>query len=289
MHVGFAGLGKMGAVMAPRFLDAGHQLTVWNRTASKTAELKARGAHVATQPRDLASAEIVVSMLTDDATVTQFYDQLLAGDVKGKLLIDMSTVRPDTAKSLGERVRARGASLIDAPVSGTVGPARDGKLLILAGGSDTDLARAKPVLDVLGRRTIHAGPVGSGALLKLVMNLPLAAYWAALAEALAMGREGGLTMSFMLEAIKDSPVALGALPIKTSAILGEPGSVAFDVASMRKDLLAIIETGSRSGVPMPTAGAALSIYAAAIAAGLEREDSVAIVRFLAEKMVRKNP
>jgi 3-hydroxyisobutyrate dehydrogenase-like beta-hydroxyacid dehydrogenase len=287
MHLGFAGLGKMGAVMAPRFLDAGHTLTVWNRTASKADTLKARGAAVTAQPAGLSAAEIIVSVLSDDATVTQFYDQLLAGNVKGKLLIDMSTIRPETVKQIAARAEAHGASLIDAPVSGTVGPARDGKLLILAGGSDADLARAKPVLDILGRRTIHAGPTGSGALLKLVMNLPLAAYWAALAEAVAMGREGGLALPFMLEAIKDSPVALGALPIKTPAILGEPGTVAFDVASMRKDLLAILETGSHSGVPMPVASAALSTYAAASAGGLEHEDAVAIVRFLAEKMVRK--
>ncbi len=285
MHVGFAGLGKMGAVMAPRFLDAGHELIVWNRTPAKAEALKVRGAQVAATPADLARAEIVVSVLSDDVSVSGFYDKLLTGDVAGKLFIDMSTIRPATTKQVAAAVAAKGAAFIDAPVSGTVGPAKDGKLLILAGGSEADLVRAKPVFDILGRKVIHCGPVGTGALMKLVFNLPLAVYWAALAEALAMGREGGLAPAAMIEALIDSPVALGALPIKAAAILGEPGPVAFDVASMHKDLLAILETGGNAGVPMPTAQAALSTYAATIAGGWKDEDSVAIVRFLAEKMV----
>jgi 3-hydroxyisobutyrate dehydrogenase-like beta-hydroxyacid dehydrogenase len=275
----------MGAVMAPRFRDAGHELTVWNRTPAKAAALKARGANVAAIPADLADTDIIISVLSDDASVSGFYDKLLAANVTGKLCIDMSTIRPATSKQVAAAVAAKGAAFIDAPVSGTVGPAREGKLLILAGGSDTDLARAKPAFDILGRRVIHCGPVGTGALMKLVLNLPLAAYWAALAEALAMGRQGGLAPAAMLEAIKDSPVALGALPIKAAAILGEPGPVAFDVASMHKDLRAILETGAANGVPMPTATGALSIYDATMAGGWKDEDAVAIVRFLAEKMV----
>jgi 3-hydroxyisobutyrate dehydrogenase-like beta-hydroxyacid dehydrogenase len=289
MHVGFAGLGKMGAVMAPRLLDAGHELTVWNRSAAKAAPLAARGATVATDPAALAAADAIVSMLGDDGAVGAFYDRLLTAPVDGKLLIDMSTIRPETVQRIAAAARARGAGFVDAPVSGTVAPARDGKLLILAGGSEADLARAKPVLGVLGRRTIHAGPVGSGAALKLVVNLPLAVYWAALAEALAMGRERGLSPGLMLDAIKDSSAALAVLGLKLPAILGEPGAVAFDVASMQKDVLAMIETGARRGVPMPTATAALSTYAAAAAGGLAAEDAVAVVRFLADRMTRRSP
>jgi 3-hydroxyisobutyrate dehydrogenase-like beta-hydroxyacid dehydrogenase len=288
MHVGFAGLGRMGAVMAPRFLADGHQLSVWNRTAHKAQPLAERGATIAEQPAGLRTADVVISMLGDDASVEGFYDALFAEPMPGRLAIDMSTIRPETAQRVAAKAAAAGAGFVDAPVSGTVGPARDGKLLILAGGTEDDLARARPLLKVLGRRVIHAGPVGSGALLKLVINLPLAVYWAALGEATAMGSQGGLSLPMMLDALKDSAAALAALPIKAPAILGEPGAVAFDVASMRKDMLAIIETGTRRGVPMPTAAAALGTYAAAVAGGLKDADSVAVVRFLAECMTRES-
>lgn len=290
MHVGFAGLGKIGAVMAPRILAAGHDLTVWNRSAGKADALKASGAAVAATPSDLTRAEVVISTLSDDGAVNALYSELMKGNVAGKLFIDMSTIRPATSKAIAAALAAKGASFIDAPFSGTVGPAKEGKILILAGGSDTDIARAKPLFDILSRRVIHTGPVGTGALMKLVLNLPLAVYWAALAEAMAMGHEGGLAPAAMIDALKDSPVALGALPIKAAAILGEPGPVAFDVASMHKDLLAILETGGDAGVPMPTAKAALSTYAATIAGGWKSEDAVAVVRFLGENMVGgKNP
>ena len=290
MHVGFAGLGKIGAVMAPRSLAAGHDLTVWNRSAGKADALKASGAVVAATPLDLTRAEIVISTLSDDGAVNALYSDLMKGNVAGKLFIDMSTIRPATSKAIAAALAAKGASFIDAPFSGTVGPAKEGKILILAGGSDTDIARAKPLFDILSRRVIHTGPVGTGALMKLVLNLPLAGYWAALAEAMAMGHEGGLAPAAMIDALKDSPVALAALPIKAAAILGEPGPVAFDVASMHKDLLAILETGGDAGVPMPTAQAALSTYAATSAGGWKGEDAVAVVRFLGENMVGgKNP
>ena len=133
MHVGFAGLGKIGAVMTPRILDAGHELTVWNRTASKADALRSRGAKVAATPGDLARTEIVISVLSDDAAVSGFYRQLLANDVAGKLFIDMSTIRPATTKQIAADAAAKGAAFIDAPFSGTVGPAKDGKLLIQIG------------------------------------------------------------------------------------------------------------------------------------------------------------
>jgi 3-hydroxyisobutyrate dehydrogenase len=201
----------------------------------------------------------------------------------------MSTLRPATVVRLDERTRERGATLVDAPVSGTVGPARDGKLLALVGASAEDLARARPFLDLLCRRVVHAGGVGQGALLKLVVNLPLAVYWQSLAEALALGRAGGLEYRTMLETLQDSAAALAVLGLKTPAILGEAGAVASDVASMQKDLLYILETGSACGVPMPASAAALGSYAAASAAGLGGDDAVAIVRFLAERMTRNPP
>lgn len=289
--IGFAGLGKMGAAMAPRFLEAGHELTVWNRDRAKTQALERGGANVAATPRALsAAADVLVVMLSDDAAARAVYSGeagLLAAARPGQLYIDMSTLRPDTVRELGALASAAGAGFVDAPVSGTVAPAKEGKLLALVGASEADLERARPILEVLTRRVVHAGPVGSGALLKLVVNLPLAVYWASLAEALALGRAGGLAGELMLETILDSSAALKVLPLKAPSIFADVDHVAFDVASMQKDMLAMLETGSREGVPMAVAAAALGEYSALVASGEGGADAVAIVRFLAERMRRQ--
>lgn len=282
-NVGFAGLGKMGVVMAPRFLDAGHQLTVWNRNADKAAPLKARGATVAATPAALVdNSEFVISMLSNDAAVEGLFDEFLKTNVAGKLFIEMSTLRPETMRAQAARIEAKGGRFIDAPVSGTVGPAKDGKLFALVGGAAEDVARAKPIFDILTRRVMHAGPVGQGALLKLVVNLPLGVYWEALAEAMAMGEAGGLDPKLMLDTLQDSSAALAVLGLKRPAILGEAGAVAFDVASMEKDFAAMLETGAEYGVHMPAAAAAHRAYEAASNAGLAASDSVAIVKHLSD-------
>lgn len=281
----------MGAVMAPRFLDAGHSLTVWNRSSGKAAPLVERGATLAENPGDVtAASDVVVSILGDDASVIEVYEGahgLLSGDVADTLFIDMSTVQPQTSVQVDASVTAAGGVFVESPVSGTVAPAADGKLFGLMGGSDDAVARAQPFLDVLCRRTIHTGAVGQGALMKLAVNLPLGVYWQAIAEAVALGEAGGLDRKQILETIADSSAALAVLGLKTPAILGEPGAVAFDVASMQKDILAMLETASGLGVPLPAASAALTSYAAAKANGMGEEDAVSIVRFHTDQMTRK--
>ncbi len=292
IRLGFIGLGRMGAAMAPRLLGDGRSLIVWNRDPRRAAPLVAAGASLAASPAEVArAADVVFVMVRDDAAAAAIYegaDGLLSRESAGRLFIEMSTLRPATILQLEARASAYGASLIDSPVSGTVVHARDGRLLAMVGANPDDLTRARPFLDLLCRRIVHAGAVGQGALLKLVVNLPLAVYWQSLAEALALGRAGGLDNRAMLETLQDSSSALAVLGLKTPAILGEPGAVAFDVDGMRKDLLYIIETGSASGVPMPASAAALGSYAAASAGGLGAEDAVAIVRFVAEHLTRKS-
>jgi 3-hydroxyisobutyrate dehydrogenase len=289
--IGFAGLGKMGAAMAPRFLEAGYPVGVWNRTADKAQPLIGGGAELAESPRRLAAgADVIISMLSDDAAVRHVFEGpegFLYADVQGKLFIEMSTLRPTTVTALAARARARGAGFVDAPVSGTVAPAKAGKLFALVGGSEGDVSRARPFLDVLSRRVVHAGPTGCGAMLKLVVNLPLALYWVSLAEAMAMGRHGGLAPELMLETIQDSSAALAVLPLKAPSILAEEAEAAFDVSNMQKDMLSMLETASRLGVPMPASAAALAEYSAVCAAGLGSADAVAVVRFVMDRMSRK--
>ena len=162
----------MGTPMAARLLQAGCRLTVWNRSVGNADALVRDGADLAASPADLTnSADIIITMLANDTVTEKIYggsSGLLIGEVKGKLFIDMSTLRPSTVSSVFDKVHNAGAHFIDAPVSGTVGPAEKGQLLILCGASEKDLERAQPILEILGRRIIHAGPVGQGSLLKLV-------------------------------------------------------------------------------------------------------------------------
>src|ERR1700680_676741 len=195
MQIWIRGLGRMGGAIAARLIEVGHRLTVWNRAPEKAKPLEAAGAALARSPGELAEkVETVVTILTDAAAIEAVYagaSGLLSGSVAGKLFIDMSTVRPQTEVDLAGRVRARGAGFVECPVGGTVGPARQGKLIGLMGAEDGDAARAKPILEQLCRRLEHVGPVGNGALMKLAINLPLLVYWQARGDARGVSRGSG--------------------------------------------------------------------------------------------------
>src|ERR1700758_1142784 len=190
MKLGVAGIGKMGAAIAARLIEVGHDLMAWNRTPEKARAVA--GAKIAANPAELAeNSEVVITILTDAAALYAVYNGpsgLLHGKVAGKLFIDMSTVLPAAEIALARAVRAKGAAFVECPVGGSTGPARQGKLIGLMGAEQADAARARPILEQLCRRLEHCGPVGSRALLKFTINLPLMVYWQALGEALALAR-----------------------------------------------------------------------------------------------------
>jgi 3-hydroxyisobutyrate dehydrogenase len=177
MRIGVAGLGRMGSAIAARLMEVGHQVTVWNRSAEKIEPLARAGAKVASSPAELVGqVETILTILTDRSAIAAVYEGpsgLLAGDADDKLFVEMSTVQPETEVALAEKVRAKGAIFVECPVGGTVGPARDGKLLGVAGGTAEDFARARPLLVQMCRRVEHVGPVGAGSSMKLALNLPL--------------------------------------------------------------------------------------------------------------------
>jgi len=283
--ISFLGLGKMGSVMAPLFIEAGHQLTVFNRNKDKSEALREQGAMIASNPAEASQAsEYVFTMLSDDAAVESVFlseQGLLSIDVKDKLFIDMSTLKPSTVKMLAKKVSDASAYFIDAPVSGTVAPAAKGQLMFFCGGASEQIERARPLLDILSRRIIHAGDIGSGSLLKLVVNLPLAIYWQALAEAVSLGSSGDLSDEIMLDAIADSSAALAVLKMKIPVMLGEDLPVAFDMNSMVKDLKSIIVTADESGLRLPTTTSALNVYIKAIEeAGMGQDDAVKVLSFV---------
>src|SRR5258708_3482392 len=175
LKIGIAGTGRMGSAVAGRLLGLGHEVAAWNRTREKARALEAAGVVVARTAADLAArSEIVITFLTDAAAIDAMYHGeggLLAGEVRGKLFIDMSTVRPETEMALAAKVKAKGAAFVECPVGGTVGPAKDGKLFGFAGGGADDVARAKPVLDQMCRPVHPPGPARPAPPIKLPLNL----------------------------------------------------------------------------------------------------------------------
>ncbi|MDO9414439.1 MAG: NAD(P)-dependent oxidoreductase [Pseudolabrys sp.] len=276
MQIGLAGLGAMGANIAARLLDTGHQLTVWNRNAEKTKPLVAAGAKLATSPAALADAsDIVLTILTDGAAIDAVYNGpngLLFGDVKGKLLIEMSTVAPKIETDLAEKVRAKGAAFVECPVGGSTGPARQGKLLGLMGGEPADAERARPVLEQLCRKVEHCGPVGAGSAMKLAINLPLMVAWQAYGEAFALARQAGLDSKRIMDIFVESSGANNGLKTRADMIVAmldgrDPGPTTFTIDNARKDLRTMIDAGTAAGADMITAKAALAGFDDASANG----------------------
>ena len=277
MKIGIAGTGRMGAAMAQRLLGLGHDVTVWNRTADKTKPLVAAGAKAAPTPAALAAAsELVLTILTNADAIRSAYhgqDGLLAGDVRGKLFVEMSTVRPQVQRALAAEVQAKGASFIDSPVGGTVGPAQSGKLLGFVGGDAADVARARPVLEQLCRRVEHVGPVGAGASLKLAINLPLLVYWQALGEALALCRPLAIDAARLMDIIADTSGGTNVLKVRGAAIAEalngkEIATPTFDVDSIRKDLSTMVEEAKSLGYDSPVAQRVLECFDDASRAGM---------------------
>jgi 3-hydroxyisobutyrate dehydrogenase len=281
MRVGVAGLGKMGAAIAARLMECGHDVIVWNRSADKAKPLADAGAKVAASPADLAAqADAVVTILTDAAAIDAVYhgpSGLLSGDVKGKLFIDMSTVRPETEIALAEKIRAKAAAFVECPVGGTTGPARQGKLFGFAGGTEADVVRAKPLLDQMCRRVEHVGEVGAGAGMELAINLPLMIYWQALGEALAISRHLNLDPARMMDIIADTSGASTAVKNRGPNIAawlagGDFGAVTFNLDDARKDIRTMIAQGKAVGVDLPLIETTLACFDEASAAGYGQGD-----------------
>jgi 3-hydroxyisobutyrate dehydrogenase len=282
MKIGVAGLGAMGSAIATRLLEFGHHLTVWNRTAAKTTPLAAAGAKVADSPSAVATAsEAIITILTDGAAIDTVYDGpdgLLAGDVAGKLFIEMSTVPPAVELALAPKVRGKGATFVECPVGGSTGPARQGKLLGLMGAQAADAARAIPVLEQLCRKIEHCGPVGAGASMKLAINLPLMVGWQAYAEAFAIARDVGWEPKRLLDLFVESNGANNGLKMRADMIVAmmenrDPGATTFSIANAVKDLRTMVATGTAKGADMPAAKAALAALEEANNKGLGAADA----------------
>ena len=281
MDVGIAGVGKMGAAIALRLMEVGHKVTVWNRSADKTKPLADAGAAVAATPAELAAkSEAIITILTDAPAIDAVFSGpsgLLSGNVTGKLFIDMSTVQPAEVAALAAKVRGKGACFVECPVGGTTGPARQGKLLGLAGGNGPDVTRARAILDQLCRRVEHVGPVGAGASMKLAINLPLLVYWQALAEALSLCAPLGLDPVRLMDILADTSGAPNMLKVRGASIAAtlqgkETSPVTVDIDTVRKDLRTMVEEAGARSRTLPLTARALECFDEAVKDGWGARD-----------------
>ena len=283
-RVAILGLGTMGLGMAGRLAQAGLPLAVWNRTASRTESLRRSGARVGATPRDAArDATCVISMLSDDAASREVWlgeNGALAGLAPGALLIESSTISPVWVRELGAAARAHGSALVDAPVTGSRTHAANGELTFLAGGDAKDVERATPVLKLMGKAVVHVGPLGSGALLKLVNNFLCAVQAVAFGEGLALLDKSELDLSKAVPALING--AAGSPLVKTMAerIATHDASVHFYLGLMQKDLTYAVEEGRRHALDLRTAALARDLFRAASENGFASSDLSTITEYL---------
>ena len=292
MNVGICGTGRMGGAIASRLLEVGHHVTVWNRDATKTAPLVAAGATRADTPAALAAAcDLAITMVLNADAIAAVYEGpqgLLAADLAGKLVMDMSTIMPDLTAGLAAKVDARHGAFIACPVGGTVGPARSGKLFGLVGGTDEAVAKARPVIEQLCRRVEHVGPAEAASKMKLAVNLPLLVYWEALGEALALVQSLGLSPERLIDIMADTsgtPTGMkGRMGDIVAGLSGTlPASPNFSTVGARKDLATMVDFGRQIGLTLPATAGALAGYDATIAAGHGEDDAVAVTVYGAKR------
>jgi 3-hydroxyisobutyrate dehydrogenase-like beta-hydroxyacid dehydrogenase len=276
--IGFLGLGMMGSAIASRLLDAGNDVTVWNRTAEKAQPLADRGASLAASPAEAAlGADVVITMLTDPAALEQvlFGAQGLAAALHpGQTLIDMSTVGPDAVAGVLTRL-PESLGFADAPVRGSVPEATEGRLLIFVGATDEVFARVTELLEPLGS-VRHVGPPGSGAAMKLVVNSTLGAAIAGVGEALSLGEALGLARGELLDVLEETPLG-AAVKAKRSNIESGSYPANFKLSLARKDLRLVTDAAERRGRDLKVAAAARAWFDRAAETGAAEEDYSAVV------------
>jgi 3-hydroxyisobutyrate dehydrogenase-like beta-hydroxyacid dehydrogenase len=286
MKVSILGMGRMGAAMARRLAGGDFEVTVWNRSheTARTVANATGAAMAVTAAAAAAQADVVVSSLADDAAIEAVHtgpDGTLKGIGEGTVVLETSTVDPDTVRRLAERFREAGAHLLDAPVSGSVALVEQGTLTAMVGGDPEALERARPVLERLTKAVFHLGDSGAGATMKLAVNSLVHATNLAIAEALVLAEAAGVDRHKAYEVFAASAVASPFLLYKREGFEHpESAPVAFSLDLVGKDLDLILGLAHRSGAPMPQLEVTAETTAAAIATGRGSEDMAAVAEFL---------
>jgi 3-hydroxyisobutyrate dehydrogenase-like beta-hydroxyacid dehydrogenase len=284
-ELGYVGLGVMGGGVVRRLLDAGHTVTVWNRTREKATPLLDAGALWGESPRDVAErSEVVFTMVTNTAAVKAVCegdDGILAGLGPGKVYVDMSTASPSNTRALAEQVAARGAQMLDAPVSGSVITLEQGKLTVMVGGDVDAFERVKPILEAIGPRVFHLGESGSAVTMKIAINLSLAVQMLAFSEGVLLAEKTGISREQAVEVMLASVIASPMVVYRGPFVLEQPEEAWFDCHMMQKDLNLALELGHELEVPLPTTSVTNELLTAANAMGIGHKDFAVLFDVLA--------
>jgi 3-hydroxyisobutyrate dehydrogenase-like beta-hydroxyacid dehydrogenase len=282
--IGFVGLGHMGGNMAARFLAAGYTVCGESHDRGDADDLVHEGLQWLGTPREVAEAAdvLITSVPNDDVleSVAAGPDGILAGITELKIWIDMSTVSPRASRELAERVRALGAAMLDAPVSGSVPQVQAGTLTIMVGGDKQAYGRVESILRELGTPT-HIGKNGQGLVLKLAINISLAVQMLAFAEGLVLAERSGIDRKLAVDVMTASPIGSPMLKARAELVLDLPEEAWFDVSLMQKDVALALDTGRELHVPLPSAATADQLLTLARALGYERRDIAALFEVLA--------
>jgi 3-hydroxyisobutyrate dehydrogenase-like beta-hydroxyacid dehydrogenase len=283
--LGYVGLGVMGTAITRRLLDAGHTVTVWNRTREKAEPLLEAGARSADSPREVAEqSDVVFTMVTNTAAVqavTEGPAGILAGLAPGKVYVDMSTASPANTRALAEKVAAVGAEMLDAPVSGTSITIEQGKASVMVGGDEDAFERVKPVFEAIGPKVFHIGPSGSAVTLKIAINLQLAVQMLAFGEGVLLAEKSGIARERVVEVMLASVIASPMVAYRGPLVLGHPDEVWFDCHMMQKDMNLALELGREVEVPLPTTAITNELLSAANGMGIGDRDFAALFDVLA--------
>lgn len=280
--VGFIGLGLMGRPMVRNLLKAGHSVVVWNRTRSKSDELAAEGARVASSAREAAAAADVLFVIVSDPPALEYVlwgEGALEALRSGSVLVDSSTVSPALERRIADSCAKRGVECLDAPVTGGTWGAEKGELVFMVGGEAATLARVEPLLGAMGKKWFHLGPHGAGQIVKLAMNLLLALEVQALSEALALVIGAGIPGENLIGVMQASMARAAVLDVKAPLILKQDYAPSFPLRLMHKDLGLALDLANQIGMPLPACAAAREVYSAVKGAAKEDVDYSAVARF----------
>jgi 2-hydroxy-3-oxopropionate reductase len=283
-RVGFIGLGIMGMPMARNLMDSDYELTVHNRSPEKAEELGKEGATVAATPREVAErSDVVITMLPDSPQVREVVageNGVLEGISEGALLIDMSTISPVVTEELAEALKEKGASMLDAPVSGGDVGAIEGTLSIMVGGEEEDFQRAKPLFETMGKTITHVGPVGAGQVTKAANQVVVALTIEAVSEALVLGSAGGVSPEKILDVLSGGLAGNKVMEVKREKFLShkfEPGG---KVEFHSKDLGIALAAGREYGVVLPVTAIVDQMFNSLMARGRGGWDHSALLTFI---------
>jgi 3-hydroxyisobutyrate dehydrogenase-like beta-hydroxyacid dehydrogenase len=284
-NLGFIGLGVMGGQMVDRLMNHGHTVTGYNRTRAKAQWLIDKGMKFSDTARGVCeAADVTFSMVTNSAALEHLAagpDGILAGIGAGKVLIDMSTVSPAVSRSLAEKVRAKGADMVDAPVSGSVITLQQGKLSVMVGGNKDTFEKLKPLLLDIGPKVTHVGDNGLALVMKIATNLSLAVQMLAFSEGVLLAEKSGIPREIAVDVLTHSAVASPMVQYRGPFVLKMPDEAWFNVNMMQKDMLLALELGRQVDVPLPTTAAANELLTAARGMGFAEQDFAVVFQVLA--------